>query len=264
MAYEPPNHDYNNPKMQYSVDQNQFEPQTSRPRASSNVRGDGNMQDISRFVPPHRPLDEAATSAVGDADNPHYVPPEIIAQITANVINQLKNTGIDGTTPTPTTHTQFPPPPPPIQQPVPLSPSAVSASSQSMYSRNIYTSPSPRTHSDLSNHGSPPPQPAFSENWPTSPPPHVQSHDRKTSSPLSQTSDSSYARPKGPTRLSTSREETTLEKIWGQLFDEEGNATARLGQFLRGLAVHIVCSLLGNLGVVLEKIQLTFFADRGL
>lgn len=63
---------------------------------------------------------------------------------------------------------------------------------------------------------------------------------RSSSAPLSEHSDSPYARPKGPRRLSTGKEETTLEKIWGQLFDEECNPTLRLGQLLRGLAVHIV------------------------
>jgi hypothetical protein len=33
-----------------------------------------------------------------------------------------------------------------------------------------------------------------------------------------------------------------LERVWGQLFDKEGNSTARLGQLLRGIAVHLVCS----------------------
>lgn len=39
---------------------------------------------------------------------------------------------------------------------------------------------------------------------------------------------------------SASGEETTLEKIWQPLFDSEGQSTARLGQFLRGLAIHLV------------------------
>ena len=34
--------------------------------------------------------------------------------------------------------------------------------------------------------------------------------------------------------------ETTLEKAWGPLFDEKCRPTARLGQFLRGLADYIV------------------------
>ena len=33
---------------------------------------------------------------------------------------------------------------------------------------------------------------------------------------------------------------TTLEKIWQPLFTEDGRPTFRLGQFLRGIALHIV------------------------
>lgn len=33
---------------------------------------------------------------------------------------------------------------------------------------------------------------------------------------------------------------TTLEKIWGKMFDDSGQATPRLGQLLRGIAVHLV------------------------
>jgi hypothetical protein len=43
-----------------------------------------------------------------------------------------------------------------------------------------------------------------------------------------------------PPRLSTGNEETTLEKIWGPLFDRDGRPTRRLSQFLRGIAVHLV------------------------
>jgi predicted phosphohydrolase len=47
------------------------------------------------------------------------------------------------------------------------------------------------------------------------------------------------ARPKPPSRETTLTEMTTLEKIWGKLF-EEGRPTKRLGQLLRGIAVHLV------------------------
>ena len=56
----------------------------------------------------------------------------------------------------------------------------------------------------------------------------------------SQSRRESEGRPRGPTRLGTSDGETTVEKIWGQLFDEHGHPTMRLGSFLRGLAVHII------------------------
>jgi hypothetical protein len=36
---------------------------------------------------------------------------------------------------------------------------------------------------------------------------------------------------------------STVDQKWGRLFDNEGNPTQRLGQFLRGLANHIVSSV---------------------
>jgi hypothetical protein len=38
----------------------------------------------------------------------------------------------------------------------------------------------------------------------------------------------------------TNEEETVVEKMWQPLFDLEGKPTLRLGQFLRGLALHLV------------------------
>jgi hypothetical protein len=46
-------------------------------------------------------------------------------------------------------------------------------------------------------------------------------------------------RPKPPSRDATVMEMTTLEKIWGKLF-VDGKPTKRLGQFLRGIAMHLV------------------------
>merc|ERR1711981_464444 len=40
--------------------------------------------------------------------------------------------------------------------------------------------------------------------------------------------------------LSVDEEPTTLEKIWQPLFDVRGEPTERLGQFLRGIALHII------------------------
>ena len=54
-------------------------------------------------------------------------------------------------------------------------------------------------------------------------------------------------RPGVPTRVSTTGDETTLEKIWGQLFDKDNKPTPRLGQFLRGIAVHLVWTTMGVL-----------------
>ena len=56
----------------------------------------------------------------------------------------------------------------------------------------------------------------------------------------SKANDKYSSTPRCTSKLSTSEETTTLEKIWGSLFDEDGQPTTRLGQLLRGLAMHIV------------------------
>lgn len=203
------------------------------------------MPERTRIQP--QPITEAVGSAF-QSD----VPPELIAQITKNVLKQLKTSGIESSaTPVPPQAAYPPPPPPPVQQPVPLSPSTVSGSSPPMPTR-VFTPPSPHKHADYPHYASPQSQSgvlpgvAQSPQEPRSPVREAQPsifYDRRTSSPLSQTSDSGQTRPKGPARLSTAVEETTLEKIWGQLFDEGGHPTPRLSQFLRGLAVHIVRSM---------------------
>lgn len=247
MAYDPSSFGYSaHPQMPYSVDHSQFDPPRTRPREPSSVRGDTSSPDYSRFNQPHQPpISEAVSSALNNADTSNYVPPELIAQITESVIKQLKTTGLESGTPVPQMSKPFsPPPPPPIQQPIPLSPSTVSAPSPSMQ-RTMYTPPSPHKHQDHPKRESPEFRSAAPQDASQSPreSPNTQFKERRASSPYSEINDSGYTRPKGPTRLSTGRDETTLEKIWGQLFDEESNPTPRLGQFLRGLAVHIVSGL---------------------
>ncbi|KAI4126445.1 MAG: hypothetical protein LQ347_004969 [Umbilicaria vellea] len=191
------------------------------------------MQSPSQYRQPQQPIREALSSAVHHADNPNHIPPEVITKITESitesVLKQLKTSGLDAGTPTPPTQQQSPPPPPP--QPAPQSPSAHSGYSPNMPNR-VYTPPSPNKHSESSNYDSPYSQSAI----PHSPPYNA----RRPSLPNSVESDPIGTRPRGPERLSTGKEETTLEKIWGQLFDEGGNPTARLGQLLRGLAIHII------------------------
>ena len=66
--------------------------------------------------------------------------------------------------------------------------------------------------------------------------------DLRTTSqdPTSKSNDRYSSNPRCPSRLSTNEETTTLQKIWGSLFDEDCQPTARLGQLLQGLAMHIV------------------------
>lgn len=241
MAYDPANPDLNHDRMSSSADQAHFDAAKTRPRDGFSVKSDAGMPDHTQYLRPQQPINEAVTSAFNKADTSNFVPPELIAQITQNVIQQLKTSGIqDGGTPVPNNARQFAPP---IQQPVPLSPSTMSGSSPPMHSRGIYTPPSPQKHHDFHREDSPHLQNTRYTNPPQSPGHDRASHtdqSRRSSSPLSHSSDENRPRPRGPERLSTSKDETTLEKIWGPLFDEDGHPTLRLGQFLRGLAVHIV------------------------
>lgn len=242
MAYPPPPNESpffesSNPRMQYPAGYTPAEAQPSRPLASSSTPNPTNkMQDPSRYRQPQQPIREALSSAFHQVDNPNHITPEVLTQITESitesVLKQLKTSGLDAGTPTPSTQQQFPPPPP---QPVPQSPSTHSGYSPNMPNR-VYTPPSPNKHSEFFNTGSPQSHSAV----PHSPPYNA----RRPSSPISVESDPIATRPRGPERLSTGKEETTLEKVWGQLFDEGGNPTVRLGQLLRGLAIHIVRSIL--------------------
>ncbi len=247
MAGETSSMDFGDPRLQYTSGPNQFEPVNTRPRASSNVRGDGYWPEQSRFGHSQQPMGDAAPSAFPQAEPPNQVPPELIAQITANVINQLKTTGIEPVSPKPPANARYQPPPPPpsssaAQWPGPLSPSSDPVSSPPPYPPHSHSPPSPYKQADVARAGSPqsqgpilqPESTNSREQFGASP------QDRREAAPLNQNGESGHTRPKGPMRLSTGQEETTLEKIWGQLFDEECNPTVRLGQLLRGLAVHIV------------------------
>jgi hypothetical protein len=64
-------------------------------------------------------------------------------------------------------------------------------------------------------------------------------------SPLDRPSGVRFSDRSLPTRPPVGRtfstlELSTIDQKWGRLFDSEGNPTPRLGQFLRGLANHIV------------------------
>ena len=245
---QPPFFEYSDPRMQqyptgYSNPAEAYKPKS---RQSSRDRGaDGYASEHAKHHPqPHQPAtieDEAITSTFNDKVDPSAaLNPDLIAQITENVIKQLRTSSLDSGTPVTAAQQQYPPPPP--LQPVPQSPSTQSGASPPM-PRNVYTPPSPHKHSDYPNHGSPESQSSVPQAAPPSPkePPISHFEERRPSSRLSVSSEAGNTRPKGPTRLSTSKEETTLEKIWGQLFDETNRPTVRLGQFLRGLAVHLVC-----------------------
>ncbi|MCJ1400267.1 hypothetical protein MMC11_003471 [Xylographa trunciseda] len=228
---------YANP---YPPTESSYKPKS---RQSSRDRGEGRPTEYPRFSQPHQPINEAVNTAFVEksADPTAGMNPELIAHITETVIKQLRTTSLDAGTPVQATHQTYPPPPPP-QQPLPQSQPTQSGASPPMPTRNVYTPPSPHSHPDYPKPSSPESAFPVPQASPPSPPEpsNPQLDPRRPPSLTSVTSDPNSVRPKGPTRLSTSKEETTLEKIWGQLFDEEGQPTPRLGQLLRGLAVHLI------------------------
>ena len=131
-----------------------------------------------------------------------------------------------------------------VQQAV-LHPSTVSASLSNMPHR-IYSSPPSQEHKRSFSHIPTRNQSIYLPYRPESQRKHAlapfRPFSRSTSSqsPMSKSDDGYSSTTRRPSRLSTSEEATRLENIWGSLFDEDGQPTARLGQLLRGLAMHIV------------------------
>ena len=246
----------------YPASYHPSEPPRPRSRQSSKDRGDGYAARNARYSQPQQPINEAVSNALHDkVDMSSSLPPEVIAQITESVIKKLQSTNLSAGLSMPQ-QPYYPPPaqhhvplhqpiPTTTQQPIPLSPSTThSGNSPPNPTRNVYTPPSPHKHPDyviVGHHNSSPEPAPFAQ--PPSPPrqsfsqPEEQRSASRTSVSSHQSESTNHVRPRGPTRLSTSKEETTLEKIWGQLFDEQGHSTTRLGQFLRGLAIHLVSSL---------------------
>lgn len=220
--------------MRVASPENTFRADAPPPRHESPV---STMSNSTRPRSQQKPVDEAVSTALDKAqsETSSQISPELIAQITQNVIKQLQQTGIE-------TSPSAPPPPPSqpiLHQPVPQSPATTaSGTSPKNAPDRVYTPPSPHKHSDdvvpRSDGGRSPVKGTSASDHGI----------KREPSPFSQSSDTSevpYTRPKGPSRLCSAKEQTTLERIWGQLFDEEGNSTPRLGQLLRGLAVHLVC-----------------------
>lgn len=71
---------------------------------------------------------------------------------------------------------------------------------------------------------------------------YVKSPPRSPSEKLTGVRFSDRPLPRPGAGRSSSVELSTIDQKWGRLFDTEGNPTQRLGQFLRGLANHIVSS----------------------
>lgn len=194
------------------------------PQPSSKPTNDGYSQ------PSQQPLNNALNNAFDKSDSAGKVDPDLIAQITEevkrSVLSEIKlGMGV----------TAQPVAPPPQQPLPPQSPISMA----SIPSRNVYTPPSPK-QADLSSHGSVSPDPLSRDplcdgtaDTPTA------RYER--SAPVDIPHERPAPRPAAPPRMPTEGDFTPIEKRWQRLFDPQGQPTPRLGEFLRGLAVHLVC-----------------------
>ena len=198
----------------------------NRSRGSSTARQDGYTSDSSRYSQRSKPINEAINSAFNATHAADQgIPPELLerltSQITANVIKELKSSNLQSASSNPSHAADN---------------GSSTGGSPPMGRASVYTPPSPNRAADEF------PQPSPRKSDRASPPP-----DRRTSpfSPSEHAEDSDareghQLRPKAPTRVSTTGDMTVLEKIWGKLFLANGEPTPRLGQFLRGIAVHLI------------------------
>lgn len=207
---------------------------------------------------------DAVSSAVNSSESTSYLSPDVLQQITATVIQQLKANGLDNTNNLP--GSSGPPP----------------ARSQSLQPPYIAADVAPRPHSESppiasQRSGSVPFVDPMSKSYDTQPyvppsasssdfPPHqtAETSSRRRESMSSQGSQRGEARPRPPERDTTAMEMTTLERIWGKLF-EDGKPTKRLSQFLRGIAMHLIEDYPpGNTLVITPDKMQKFYADANV
>jgi hypothetical protein len=221
-ASHPPSFDH------YEYDSQHRASAHDRTRTSSSVASDGLPQ------PSQQPLKNAIGNAFEKSDAARVVDPNLIAQITEqvkkSVLEEIKMSVAASAA------TQ-------AQQPVHVTPQYVppspASTSGSVPPRDVYTPPSPK-HTGFPASASPSPDPLARD------PPLDGDHDTPTPRnprcpPIEKPSERPSTRPAPAARMAT-EDYTPIEKMWQRLFDQDGQPMPRLGEFLRGLALHLVCS----------------------
>jgi hypothetical protein len=225
-----------------------YHAESDRQRYRDASPGQRSKMESAHYQKTRQPINEAVNSAVDKADASNALPPEILSQITsqitASVLQQLKGTTLDSTSPISTLSTSNIPTAALVAtNGVTRAHSIPSDNSPPLSHRDVYTPPSPHRSPEEPVFASPTSPTKFSFSAPGR---HSPDDDKRPASPGSLASQAIQAdesrsekaeRPKAPTRKPT--EITTLEKIWGPLF-EGSRPTARLGQFLKGLALHLI------------------------
>ncbi|KAJ5495988.1 hypothetical protein N7539_001104 [Penicillium diatomitis] len=270
----PPNPPY--PSNSYEADRlNMPQPQMPPP-GSSPVSREADRVRSSSMGPSHGHINDAVSSAVNHANSTDYLSPDVVSQITATVIQQLKATGLGNLQGNAPPAAAAPPPRSQSQQQAwPAGPDLTSRSqadsppASTQWNESIpqfapQAQVSPRSSNLDTSQPHSVPQATSSSAYPSDTRPSAKSSPdpvRGRQDSVSSHGSQRVERPKPPSRDATVVEMTTLEKIWGKLF-VDGQPTKRLGQFLRGIAMHLIEDYPpGNtLVVVPDKLQ-KFYAD---
>jgi hypothetical protein len=234
-GYRQPDPRHAQPPSSYdqTYDPRAYQPSSRDPYYQESSHPRSRESSVASTDGPQQPLYNALNNAFDKSDTARDVDPDLIARITAevkkSVLNEIKLNGVGGGG-----HPQ----PVPAQSYIPQSPSSMPAS---FPSQNVYTPPSPSPkYPDHLGHRSASPDPLAHDpmfDGSSDTPTPREYHGR--SAPVDIPNDrQSRARPTAPSRISY--DFTPIEKMWQLLFDAQGQPTSRLGQFLRGLAVHLV------------------------
>ncbi|KAL5116063.1 hypothetical protein ACEQ8H_006075 [Pleosporales sp. CAS-2024a] len=200
--------------------------------------------------PSQQPLNNAIGHAFEKSDAARVVDPSLIAQITEqvkkSVLEEIKLSVAASATQ----------PQPGAPQLVPPSPASTSAS---VPPRHVYTPPSPKPAEHSAN-TSPSPDPLARD------PLLDDNHDTPTprnprSAPVDVPTDRPTARPAPAVRMAT-EDYTPIEKMWQRLFDADGQPLPRLGEFLRGLALHLVEDYEPKRSLVITPAKMLKFYDH--
>ncbi|KAF2994928.1 hypothetical protein E8E13_001294 [Curvularia kusanoi] len=198
-----------------------------RSRSTSTAASDGFAQ------PAQQPLKSAIGNAFEHSDAARTVDPDLIAQIAAevkkSVLDEIKQSVIAGTAPAQPGQSL-------PQQHIPPSPDSTSAS---FPTRNVHTPPSPSYQDTPGQHAAgrdlPSRESTFDRSTDDLPTPR-----HTSTAPVDiPRRDQAPERPAPAARMATD-DFTPIEKMWQRLFDPEGQPLPRLGEFLRGLAMHLI------------------------
>lgn len=234
-------HVYPPPPAAYEYDAQYRSSTRPRSRASSSATSEHQPQAVHQ-----QPLKNAIGNAFEKSPAASVVDPELIAQITAevkkSVLDEIKMSVGAGATQ-----------PQPVHPYVPPSPASTSASGPP---RDVYTPPSPK-NMEMPFHPPPPQvQDPFIDANDDTPTPRCE-----RPAPVHVARDQSLHRPAPTTRMA-SDDYSPIERMWQRLFDAEGQPLPRLGQFLRGLALHLVCSTICSFRIITDLLQVEDYEPK--